>query len=68
MRITIHTGPIRKKPRSGDEKVVKGVTYIRQQQYSQRDRAWCVSNGRPVWEWVEKESERDRTSNKGLPR
>ncbi len=60
MRIHITSGPIRKKPAAGDEKVVKGVPYIRQQEYSRTYRAYVVSNGRPVWEWVEKGGERDR--------
>lgn len=61
MKITISSGPLRKKPRAGDEKVVKGVTFIRQQQYSKEYRAYLVSNGRPVFEWVEKGSDRDRS-------
>lgn len=54
----------RRKPQAGDVKFVKktGKTMIRQQQYSKFYGAWVVSNGRPVWEWVEKGSEEDRTS------
>ncbi|MNW21079.1 hypothetical protein D3C71_2217930 [compost metagenome] len=57
---------MRKKPQAGDEKFVKGTgkTMIRQQVYSQTMRAWVVSYGRPVWEWVEKGSDRDRTKKK----
>jgi hypothetical protein len=29
-------------------------------------RAYMVSNGRPVWEWVDKGSEKDRTSEAWL--
>lgn len=58
------SAPARKKPQSGDEKVVRGVTMIRQQQRVGHGLphagAYLVSNGRPVWEWVEKGSERDR--------
>ena len=66
-RITsIHytTTPSRKKPAAGDEKFVKrtGKTMIRQQVRCRFYRAMVVSNGRPVWEWVEKGSERDRKS------
>ncbi|MFL1477842.1 hypothetical protein [Pseudomonas grimontii] len=52
------------KPQAGDERFLKGrgVQQIRQQQYSKMYRAYMVSNGRPVWEWVDKGSERDRTS------
>lgn len=60
MRIHISYAPKRKKPQAGDEKVVKGVTMIRQQECSRTYRAYVVSNGRPVWEWVEKGGERDR--------
>lgn len=62
MRITISSGPIRKKPNAGDEKAVRGVTFIRQQEYSKMYGAYVVSNGRPVYEWVEKGSDRDRTA------
>ena len=57
-------GPARKVQKAGDERFLKGrgVTQIRQQEWSQIYCAWIVSNGRPVWEWVDKGSERDRTS------
>ena len=53
---------VRKKPKAADLKFLKGrgVWMIRQQVYSDMYRAWVVSNGRPVWEWVEKDGERDR--------
>lgn len=57
------SGTARKMPKAGDEKVVKGVTYIRQQEYSKTYRAYVVSNGRPVYEWVVKGSDRDRNSS-----
>lgn len=63
--------PARKVPKAGDERFLKGrgITQIRQQ-----ERCWThgaygayvVSNGRPVWEWVEKGSARDRTSEAWL--
>lgn len=59
--IRYSSGPVRKKPQAGDEKVVKGVTYIRQQQFSEMYGAWVVgSRGQPLWEWVVKGSDRDR--------
>ena len=62
--IRYSTAQAKPKPRAGDERFLKGrsVTQIRQQQYSKMYRAYMVSNGRPVWEWVDKGSERDRTS------
>lgn len=63
------SGPVRKKPQAGDTKVVKGVTMIRQQQRVAPGQphagAYMVSNGRPVWEWVEKGGEHDRTTLRG---
>ena len=57
-------GPARKVPKAGDERYLKGrgVTQIRQQEYSKIHQAWIVSNGRPIWEWVDKGGARDRTS------
>ena len=62
--ITIHltTNKPRKIPKAGDEKTVKGVVYIRQQEI--HSGAYVVSNGRPVWEWVVKGSDRDRSRRK----
>lgn len=56
------------KPQAGDERFLKGrgVQQIRQQQYSKMYRAYMVSNGRPVWEWVDKGSDKDRTSEAWL--
>ena len=63
--IHISSGPRRKKPKAGDEKIVKGVTMIRQQRRVPpglpHAGAYCVSRGRPVWEWVAKGSEDDRS-------
>lgn len=58
------TSASRNTPKAGDERFLKGrgVTQIRQQQYSKMYRAYVVRNGRPVWEWVDKDSDRDRTS------
>ena len=65
-KITYHvrSGSPPRKLKEGDEKYVKGVLMVRQQQHS-CGRA-MVSNGRPVWEWVEKWSTRDRRA--GYPR
>lgn len=62
--IRYSTAPAKPKPQAGDVRFLKGrgVTQIRQQQYSTMYRAYMVSNGRPVWGWVDKGSEQDRTS------
>lgn len=62
--IRYSTAQANAKPQAGDERFLKGrgVQQIRQQQYSQMYRAYMVSNGRPVWEWVDKGSVDDRTS------
>lgn len=62
--IRYSTAQAKPKPQAGDERFLKGrgVQQIRQQQYSKMYRAYMVCNGRPVWEWVDKGSERDRTS------
>ena len=65
--IRYYSGPVRKKPKAGDERFLKGrgVTQIRQQVIvndPMLGRGYQVSNGRPVWEWVDKGSARDRTS------
>ncbi|WP_421196668.1 hypothetical protein [Aeromonas enteropelogenes] len=57
-RIHITRGPKRRKPKAGDEKVVKGITYIRQQ--VRTSHGYQVTDHGPVWEWVEKGSDRDR--------
>lgn len=66
--IRFSTAPTKPKPQAGDERFLKGrgVQQIRQQQYSQMYRAYMVCNGRPVWEWVDKGSEKDRTSEAWL--
>lgn len=66
--IRYSTAQAKAKPQAGDERFLKGrgVQQIRQQQYSQMYRAYMVSNGRPVWEWVDKGSEKDRTSEAWL--
>lgn len=66
--IRYSTVPSKPKPKAGDERFLKGrgVQQIRQQQYSKMYRAYMVSNGRPVWEWVDKGSEEDRTSEAWL--
>lgn len=60
MRIHISTSPPRKKPKAGDRRYLKGrdVWQVRQQQ--KIGGAYLVSGGRPVWEWVDEGSDRDR--------
>ena len=66
--IRYSTAQTKPKPQAGDERFLKGrgVQQIRQQQYSKMYRAYMVSNGRPVWEWVDKGSDKDRTSEAWL--
>ena len=66
--IRYSTAKAKPKPQAGDERFLKGrgVQQIRQQQYSKMYRAYMVSNGRPVWEWVDKGGEKDRTSEAWL--
>lgn len=66
MRIVITTGSPRRKPKAGDTKTVRGVEMIRQQQ--RHAGAYVVSGGRPVWEWVPKGSDRDRSAKKAAQR
>lgn len=49
-RVTIVSGPTRKKPRYGDFKVTKAGRFIRKQRTYQG--MGCVRNGRPIYEWV----------------
>lgn len=65
---TARRGSPPRKLKEGDEKYVKGVLMVRQQMRSFG--RGMVSNGRPVWEWVEWGSERDRnaTQRKGWGR
>ena len=64
---TIHitSGTRRKKPKAGDEKIINGVTMIRQQRRAPPGMphagAYIVSSGKPCWEWVEKGSADDRS-------
>lgn len=60
---TSRRGSPPRKLKAGDEKYVKGVLMVRQQQ--RICGMMAVSNGRPVWEWVVWGSERDRTRNQG---
>lgn len=71
MKITYLTGPYRPKPKAGDEKVVNGVTLIRQikrvpdgMPYAG---AWIYNGSRPCFEWVVKGSELDERAQ-GLRR
>ncbi len=58
MTLHIRRGSQPRKLKEGDEKYVKGVLMVRQQERHQGRSV--VSNGRPVWEWVVHGSDRDR--------
>lgn len=64
MRIHVTYGTSKEPPAAGDLKTVKrtGLTMIRQQ--VRHGSAWVVSRNRPVWEWVVKGSERDRSAKR----
>jgi len=68
VRIHISHASDRKKPAAGDEKVVKGVTMIRQQRRvppgMPHAGAYIVSGSRPCWEWVVKGGEDDRAAGR----
>lgn len=56
--ITASSTPRRRKPREGDEKTVKGITYVRKQMTEKWGGAVVFlrnSRGQPVFEWVKKE-------------
>lgn len=57
--IRITYGPVRKKPKAGDEKVIKGVLHVRQQVKTSSG-GYLVAHGKPVWEWVVAGSDNDR--------
>lgn len=63
--VTVHfrRGSPPRTPRAGDEKMIRGVLHVRQQ--VKHGTSWVVSNGRPVWEWVEWGSERDYNRQHG---
>lgn len=66
MRIHISSGPTRRKPKAGDLRYLKGrmVWQIRQQrevpQGMPHAGAGLVSNGRPLWKWVDRHSPDDK--------
>jgi hypothetical protein len=60
---TARRGSPPRKPKAGDEKIVKGKLMVRQQ--CQGQGRLMISNGRPVWEWVEWGSQRDRLRARG---
>lgn len=62
IRIHIQRGSPPRKLKEGDEKYVKGTLMVRQQMRS-FGRS-MVSSGRPVWEWVEHGSNRDRNKDR----
>lgn len=67
---SVRRSPERKKPKAGDERFLKGrqVTQIRQQVMHTypgsggRMAGVVTGRGTPMWEWVDKGSDRDRTS------
>ncbi len=63
MHIIFHYSEPEPEPRhraqAGDVKLVRGRWYVRQQVYSEMDRAWVVRRGSPVFEWVPEEQARD---------
>lgn len=44
-------GKPRRVHRIGDQKTVRGKTYVYRQRYSRLDRAHLVRRGRPIMEW-----------------
>jgi hypothetical protein len=60
--IRYSSGPLKKKPKAGDERYLKGRAVHQVRQQVKIGGAYLVSNGRPVWEWVDKGSERDRSN------
>ena len=63
MKIHITTSPARKKPSAGDRRFLKGRQVWQVRQQVKHGSAYVVSSGRPVWEWVDEGSERDRSRN-----
>lgn len=65
-RMTFSSGPERKKPKAGDMRYLKGrmVWQIRQQRRSPdgipNGGLPMVSNGRPLWAWVDRGTDADR--------
>lgn len=57
IKLTFRRGSPPRKPKAGDEKMIRGVLHVRQQ--VKHGSAYVFSDGRPVWEWVERGSERD---------
>ena len=60
--IRCSTAPTRKKPKAGDRRFLKGRQVWQVRQQVKVGGAYLVSGGssRPVWEWVDEGSERDR--------
>jgi hypothetical protein len=56
MRVHVSTAPVRKKPRVGDRKTVKGVVYVRRLKYvrdSQGNKLGLdCTGGRQRYEWI----------------
>lgn len=60
--IRYSTAPARKKPKAGDRRFLKGRQVWQVRQQVKVGGAYLVSGGssRPVWEWVDEGSDRDR--------
>lgn len=52
--------PQRKLPKAGDMRWLKGKKVWQVRQQEKHGRCYVVSNGRPVWEWVDRGGDRDR--------
>lgn len=61
MTVHFRRGSPPRRPKAGDEKMIRGVLHVRQQEMHRG--MSVVSNGRPVWEWVVWGSERDREAS-----
>lgn len=57
-------GTGKKQPAAGDVKTVKRTGQIMIRQQVRHGSAWVVSRNRPVWEWVVKGGERDRSAKR----
>lgn len=74
MKVTIIRGSDKRKPQAGDERFLKGrgVWQIRQQKRVPEGCRYAgsyeYSNGRPVWEWVDKGGPRDRLALSSNPK
>lgn len=62
-RVTLNSRPPRKKPQTGDTKIVRGQKMVRRQRRAyERGQfiGYCVRNSRPQYEWVKEGMENAR--------